>query len=181
VAETDRVIHGYATALFAVAQAEGRLEDVENELFQFSRTVQRESKLRDALTDPQLPADRKKALIQELLGSKASKPTVGLLAFLVEQGRAKDLPRIIEGLTEVAAERRRKAVAEVRTAVPLDAQRRARLGQALARASGKDVELRALVDEGVIGGVMARVGDQVFDGTIKRKLELAREQLGRAG
>jgi F-type H+-transporting ATPase subunit delta len=175
------MIQGYATALFAVAEAEGSLEEVEDDLFQFGRAIEREGRLREALTDPQLPADRKKAVIQDLLGGKANPHTVNLLGFLIEQGRAKDLPRIVQALMEMAAERRRRAVAEVRTAIPLDEQRRARLIEALGRASGKEVELRSLVDPAVIGGVVARVGDQVFDGTIRRKLELAREQLEMVG
>src|SRR5207244_8262582 len=109
--------------------------------------------------------ERKKALLQELLGARASAQTVGLLGFVVERGRAKDLGRIVEALAEEASERRRHALAEVRTAVPLDEDHRGRLTRALARATGKELELKVLVDPSVIGGVMARVGDQVFDGT----------------
>jgi F-type H+-transporting ATPase subunit delta len=61
--------------------------------------------------------------------------------------------------------------------VPLDEDRRRRLAEALGRATGKEVDLRVIVDESVIGGVYARVGDQVFDGTVRRRLELARERL----
>jgi F-type H+-transporting ATPase subunit delta len=177
VTDKDRLVRGYAQALFAVAEAEGTLETVEDELYRFGKAVEREAGLRDALVDPVLPADRKKALLQEILGERASPHTVGLLAFIVEQGRAKDLPRIAGALAEMAAERRRKAVAEVRSAVPFDASRRDRLAKALARATGKDVELKVLVDPSVIGGVVARVGDQVFDGTIRRRLRLARDRL----
>ena len=116
-------------------------------------------------------------MVQELLGGRASGHTVNLVEFLLEQGRAKDLARIVDAMTELAAERRRRAVAEVRTALPLDAERRSRLATALSEATGKDVELRTLVDPSVIGGVVARVGDVVFDGSVKRKLEMAREQL----
>jgi F-type H+-transporting ATPase subunit delta len=180
VAERDLLIRGYAQALFSVAEAEGNLEDVEDELFRFGKTVERESDLREALTDPGLPADRKKAVIRELLGAKASSQTVSLLTFVVEQGRGKDIPKITEALAELAARRRNRAVAEVRTAVPLDDDRRERLTDMLSRATGRDVELKTVVDPSVIGGVVARVDDLVFDGSIKRKLELAREQLARA-
>jgi len=71
-------------------------------------------------------------------------------------------------------------VAEVRSAVPLDEERRTKLAEALSKASGKDVELKVLVDPTLVGGVVARVGDQVFDGSIRRKLELARDQLAGA-
>jgi len=177
VAEREAAVRGYAQALFAVAEAEGQHEQVEDELFRFGKELERQADLREALIDPALPADRKKGMLQELLGQKASRHTVALLGFIVEQGRARELPSIIEALTEVAAERRRHAVAEVRVAVSLDEDHRRRLAEALAKATGKDVDLRVLVDPSILGGVVARVGDQVFDGSIKRKLEMAREQL----
>jgi F-type H+-transporting ATPase subunit delta len=176
----DRLVHGYAQALFAVAEAEGELEQVEDELYRFGKAMERSPELRDALTDSALPADRKRALLEELLGDKASPHTLNLLAFLVEQGRARDLPRIVAALAEVAAERRRKAVAEVRTAVPINQRQRKQLADALSKATGKDIELKVLVDPSVIGGVVARVGDEVFDGSVRRKLEIAREELTRS-
>ena len=175
----DGLIDGYAQALFAVAEAEGSLEAVTDEVFRFGKTMESESSLRSALTDPALPADRKRAVIEELLGDRASPHTLHLLTFLVEQGRARDLPRIVSALVELASERRRKALAEVRSAVPLDGDQRERLAAALSKATDRDVEVKVLVDPSVIGGVVSRVGDQVFDGTIRRKLEMAREQLVR--
>jgi F-type H+-transporting ATPase subunit delta len=178
VAERDQVIRGYAQALFAVAEAEGNLEDVEDELFRFGKIVEAQPELRESLSDPELPTDRKKSVIQELLGEKASAQTVSLLGFVVEQGRGKEIAKITEALAELAARRRRRAVAEVRTALPLDDERRERLVEALSKATGRDVELKAVVDPAVIGGVVARVGEQVFDGSIRRKIDMAREQLG---
>jgi F-type H+-transporting ATPase subunit delta len=179
VARTDALAKGYARAMLAIAEAEGTLADVEDELYAFGKAVETDPALREALTDPALPADRKKAVIEELLGSRASATTVRLLDFLIEQGRARDIPKIAEAVAAVAAERRHQALAEVRTAVPLDDERRARLAEALSHATGKEIELKVMVDPSVIGGVMARVGDEVFDGTLRRKLDLAREQLGR--
>jgi F-type H+-transporting ATPase subunit delta len=170
----DRLIRGYAQALFDVADAEGHLEAVEAELYRFARALDKEPRLQEALTDPQLPIDRKKAVLHELLDGRAQKHTVNLLGFLVEQGRARDLSRIAGAL---AAEGRHHALAEVRTAVALDARHRDRLARALSQATGRDVEMRVLVDPAVIGGVFARVGDLIFDGTIRRKLDLARQQL----
>ena len=173
----DEAIRGYAQALFAVAEAEGVLDAVEDELFRFARGVDQEPRLRDALTDLALPGQRKRALLEDILGDRASAHTVNLLTFVVEQGRARDLSAIVEQLVRLAAERRQRVVAEVRTAVPLDDSLRDRLAEALGRATGKQVEVKALVDPSVIGGVVARVGDQVIDGSLRRRLELAREQL----
>ena len=177
MARRDELIHGYAQALFSVSEAEGVLEDVEDELFRFARMVERQSKLREALTDLALPPERKRAMLTELLEEKTSPHTLNLLAFVVESGRARDLSAIVDRLVELAEERRESAVAEVRTAVPLTAERERRLASALSKATGKRVELRVLVDPDIVGGVVARVGDQVFDGSIRRKLELAKERM----
>jgi F-type H+-transporting ATPase subunit delta len=173
----SEAVRGYAQGLFSVAEAEGALDTVEDELFRFARTIEKEAELREALTDPALPPERKRAVLADVLGERTHPVTVNLLGFLVELGRARDLPAIVDQLVELAAERRRHVVAEVRTAVPLDAARRDRLAEALSKATGKDVEVRVVVDESVIGGVLARVGDQVIDGSVRRRLELARERL----
>jgi F-type H+-transporting ATPase subunit delta len=173
----DDTIRGYAQAIFSVAEAEGALADVEDELFRFARALDAEPRLREALTDIQLPAERKRAVLDELLGERATSQTRNLLGFIVEQGRARELSAIVEELARLAADRRQHAVAEVRTAVPLDEDQRRRLAEALSRASGKTVDVRVIVDESIIGGVVARVGDQVYDGSVQRRLELARTRL----
>ena len=177
MAGREDLIRGYAQALFAVAEAEGVLDQVGDELFQFARAVEEHGDLRDALADRSLPAEQKKAVLADVLGKRASDHTLHLLGFVMEAGRARDLGAIAGRLVELAAERRQQAVAEVRTAVPLADAQRKKLHKALEQATGKTLELRMLVDPSVIGGVMARVGDQVFDGTIRRRLELAREHV----
>ena len=176
----DQLIRGYAQALFAVAEAEGVLEQVEDELFRFASAMESHPKLRDALSSPRLPAERKRAVLSELLGKRASEHTLKLLAFVVEQGRARQLGPIARELVRLAAERRRREVAEVRAAVALTPEQERRLARALAQATDKDVELHVVVDPGVIGGVVARVGDRVFDGSIRRRLEMARQRLSQA-
>ena len=180
MADRDRAarVRGYAQALFAVAEAEGSLDAVEDELFAFAKAVQREARLRDALTDPALPAERKRAVVQDLLGERASPHTTNLIGFVIEQGRARELEKIIESLVDVAAERRQHKVAEVRSASPLSERQRRALEQALSRATGLSVEVKSVVDTSVIGGVVAVIGDEVFDGTVRTRLQQVRELLG---
>lgn len=180
MASGDPRIQGYAAALFEIARAEGALEQIEDELFRFARTLENESRLRDALVDPNLPGDHRANMIRELLGSKASPHTVNVIAFIVEQGRARDIGSIIDSLVELAARQRQQAVAEVRSPIPLDGQQRERLTQALRAATGKDVTLKVIVDPSVLGGLVARVGDTVFDASVRRRLELAKEHFGRS-
>ncbi len=170
-------VRGYAQAIFSIAEAEDALETVEDELFRFARTLESEGQLRESLTDPALPAERKKAVIQDILGERASPHTTSIVGFLVEQGKARELTAIVDELVALAAERRKAAVAEVRSAVELSEKQRKDLAAALEHATGKKVELKVVVDRSVVGGVVARVGDQVIDGSIRRRLELARERM----
>lgn len=173
------VARGYAQALFQIAKAEGALEQVEDELFRFARLLENENRLREALSDISMPPEHRAKMVEELLGKKASPHTVNLISFLVQQGRARDLPKIIDSLVQLAAEERERAVAEVRTAMPLDDEDRQKLKDAITRATGKNVDLKVIIDPEVIGGLLVRVGDQVFDGTVRRRLQMAKERIGR--
>ena len=172
----DRVV-GYANGILELARAEGEAERVENELFDIAQTLDKSAELRSSLTDPQLPIERKQAVIDELLGGRASSLTVGLIQFIVSQGRISELPDMARAVAERAAETRSKALAEVRSAIPLDANTVDRLAEALSKATGKNVEVKVIVDEAVIGGIVARIGDTVIDGSIARRVDSLRQAL----
>src|SRR3990172_7369874 len=106
VVTRDDLVRGYAEALFSVAEAEAALDAGEDELFRFARTLERSTELRQSLTDPALPPERRRAVIQDLLTERANPVTVNVLGFLVEQGRVRDLPAIVDLLAALAAERR---------------------------------------------------------------------------
>jgi F-type H+-transporting ATPase subunit delta len=167
----------YASAVFEVARAEGSLDEVEDELFRFARVLAGNDDLRQTLTDPSLPVERREAIVEDLLSNKASPLTTSLVSFLVGAGRARDLPEIIDRVVERAAQERRRVVAEVRSAMPLDESLRERLAQALSSNLGKDVEVKVVVDPSVMGGLSARVGDTIIDGTVRHRLDQLRERL----
>jgi F-type H+-transporting ATPase subunit delta len=172
----DRTL-AYAEALFAVARAEGTLGEVEDELFRFSQTLQGNDELRDALTDAGIPAARRQQIVEDLLGGNASPTTVALVSMVVGTGRARDLPAIIQRLVEMSAAEANKEVAEVRTAVPLTDDQRERLASALEDATGKQVEIKVVVDASVLGGIVAQVGDTVIDGSVRRRLDQLKNAL----
>lgn len=167
----------YAEALFEIAKAEGGLESVEDELFRFARTLEASDDLRMSLTDATIPVERRQQVVEELLGGKASPVTVALVSFVVGVGRSRNLPEIIDKLVARAAEERREAVAEIRTAFSLDDDHRQRLAEALGRTTGKRVSLKEVIDPTVLGGVIAIIGDTVIDGSIRHRLEQLRESL----
>jgi F-type H+-transporting ATPase subunit delta len=172
----DRTL-AYAEALFGVARAEGTLGDVEDELFRFSQTLQGNDDLRTALTDASIPAARRQQIVEDLLDGKASPTTVALVSMVVGTGRTRDLPGIISRLVQMSAAEANKEVAEVRSAVPLTDDQRTRLAKALGQATGKDVEVKVVVDPSVLGGIVAQVGDTVIDGSVRRRLDQLRNSL----
>jgi F-type H+-transporting ATPase subunit delta len=168
----------YATALVAVAEAEGDLAKVEDELFAFAKASEQNPALREALTDEALPVDNRHALVRDILGPRANKTTVSLISFVIESGRARDLSKIADAVVQLAASSREHAVAEIRSAVPLTDKQRERLEKALSRATGRTIEAKVVVDPTVIGGVIARVDDLVFDGSVSSRLADAKLALG---
>ena len=167
----------YARALLDIVSSEGHLDDIEDELFRFARIVEGNDDLRMTLANPGLPLDARAAIVDELLENRALPITKAIATFVVGAGRGHDLPAIVNRFVELAAQTREHAVAEVRSAVPLDDAQRRRIGDALSRATGKQVEVKVVVDESVLGGLVATIGDTVIDGTVRHRLDQLKEQI----
>ena len=170
-------VDAYADALLEVAKAEGVLEQVEDDLFRFARAFEGSDELRMALTDPALPADRRMAVVEDLMGGKALDASAALAAFVAGIGRASDLPAIVDRFVEKAAHARKRELAEVRSAIPLDDKQQTRLAAALSKATGKDVEVKVVLDPSVMGGLVATVGDIVIDGSVRHRLDQLKERI----
>jgi F-type H+-transporting ATPase subunit delta len=173
MADVDR-IDAYAEAMFDIARAEGTLAEVEDELFRFARALESSDELREALTDPHIPASRRQQIVEDLLGPRATGTTTALVSMVVGAGRARDLPQIIDKLVARSAAEANKAVAEVRSAIPLTDDQQNRLADAIHRTTGKAVEVKVVVDPSVLGGVVTTVGDTVIDGSVRSRLDQLR-------
>lgn len=176
MAEEDRV-NAYATALFEVARAEGSLERVEAELYQVARVIDGNDELRAKLTDQAIPVELRQGVVEELLEGRAQPVTKFLVSFVVGAGRARDLPKIIDRMVQRTAEDRAEAVADVRSAIPLDDDQQQRLAAALSARTGQKVQVLVSVDPSILGGIVATIGDTVIDGSVRRRLEQLRESL----
>jgi len=176
MAESERV-EAYAQAFFGVARAEQQGTAVEDDLFRFARAIEANDELRGALGDRNVPAERRIAVVEELMGGAAVPVSVGLVSMVVGADRAGELPAVVDRFLELSAEVRRHDVAEVRAAVPLDDGLRNRLASALSEATGKQIEVKVVVDPSVLGGVVARIGDTVIDGTVRHRLEQLKERI----
>lgn len=170
-------VEAYAKAMLEVGRASGQLAGIEDDLFRFARTFEGSDELRLALTDPQLPVERRVAVIDQLMDGKALQVSTALVTMVVAAGQAADLPAIVEQFVELAASERDNEVAEVRSAIPLDDKQITRLAEALGKATGKRVEVKVIIDPSVLGGLVARVGDTVIDGTVRHRIDEMKEQL----
>jgi F-type H+-transporting ATPase subunit delta len=177
MAVSDNRVDAYARAILDIAAVEGYSSETEDQLFRFARTLEANDNLRSALSDRTLPVDRRLAVVEELLAGKALPVTVAMVSMIVAVGRGNDLPAIVDRFVELSADERRHEVAEVRSAVALTDTQVQQLAAALSRATGKHVEVKTVVDPSVLGGVVARIGDTVIDGSVRRRLNQLEETI----
>ena len=167
-------------AVVAVAEAadkEGQLDELEDELFRFSRIVQGNPGLRSALSNQFVPAEARAGLVGELVEGKVSAPALRLITQAAAHPRGRSLDTALEDYANLAAELRERLVAEVHVAVPLTSEQRGRLAAALVAAYGHDVYLNVVVDPELIGGVTVRVGDELINGSVASRLAELRRNL----
>ena len=164
-------IEAYATALFEIAQADGTLALVEDELFRVARAFESNEQLRNTLSDSTIPADRRQQVAEQLLGTKASNTTTQLVSLVIGSGQVRDLPAIVDSLVKRASSEKQQEVAEVRSAVALSDDQKTRLTAALTKVTGKPVNLKVVIDPSVLGGLVAVVGDEVIDDTVRTRLD----------
>jgi F-type H+-transporting ATPase subunit delta len=174
---SDALIEGYSRALFEVARAEGTLDEFEDELFRFARSYESSDALRNALTDEHVPAEKRQAIVEDLLGGKATPTTIQLISMVVGSGRTRDIPAIVDSLVLRASNAKQLDVAEVRAAVALSSDQEARLKAALENATGKSLNLKVVVDPSVLGGIVASIGDTVIDDTVRTRIDQLKSRL----
>jgi F-type H+-transporting ATPase subunit delta len=165
----------YADAFLSLIRAEGSGNEVIDELFRISRTIEGNDELSRALSDARLPAERRQQIIEDLLGDRALPLTTTLVSLVVGNGRVRELPTIVDQLLEINAAKGEKVVAQVRSAVALTDDQTQRLAAALAKSTGKQVEIIVIVDPTVLGGIVTQIGDTVIDGSVRQRLSQLRE------
>ena len=165
----------YAQAMYSLIAAEGGSNEIQDELFRFSRILESNDELRQTLQDPHIPVERRIQIVEDLLGGRASGLTTGLVSLVVFNGRVRELPSMVERLLDLHAAGGDKVVAEVRSAVALTDDQKERLTAALKARTGKDVDIIVVIDLTVIGGVVTQIGDTVIDGSVRQRLSQLRE------
>lgn len=164
-------------ATAAGAEAETRLDEVEDELFRFGRIVAGEPELYAALASPALPDDRKRGVLDALLEDKASAAARRLITQAAVHPRGRNLEVNLADYARLTAEWRERLIALVRVATELTSRQRERLTSALTAIYGRGVHLNVVVDPEVVGGISVQIGDEFIDGSVASQLAALRRRL----
>ncbi len=168
----------YAQAAFDVAKQYGNLDDWETQLAQVSATVQN-PEVAEFLVHPSVPPEAKQAALRTMVPREDQKYIRNLMLLLLERDRLHQLPQIVEVFHEMVLQDRGIVIADVTTAVELDAAEAERVRERLTGMVGKEVQIRTHVAENIIGGIVIRMGDTLIDGSVQTQLKQLRQSMAR--
>lgn len=171
----DAVEQTGVNALLISASAAGELGEVEDELFRFGKVVAAEKALGGALGDTSVPVSRRAELVRELLAGRAKPVTVRLVEVALSGFGGRGFIASLDRLVELAADCQDRDLAYVTVARPLAEADEAALAAKLTELYGRDVSLKVTIDPAIIGGISVKVGSDLYDGTILRRLTEARK------
>lgn len=157
------------------ADKDDKLADVEDELFRFGQIVAGDNELAVTLSDPGAPVGRRVKLVEDLLEGKTQPATLRLVEVALTGFGGRSFEFSLTRLVELTAAKRDREIAYVTVAKPLDDADEQRLSAKLSDMYGRPVSLKIDVDPAVIGGVSVRVGSDLYDGTILRRLTEAKQ------
>jgi F-type H+-transporting ATPase subunit delta len=167
-------INEVAIRAAAIASPEA---DIEGELFQFSRTVAGNPELELALGSRRGDSTAKGALIDDLLGGRASAATTLIVASIVRQTGERRVRQLLTSAMTAVADQRDRKVATVVSATPLNTAQLERLGATLAKKYGTPVSLNTVIDPAVVGGIRIQIADDVIDASVSSRLADLRHRL----
>ena len=172
------IANRYARALADVITERGEMNQVVAELNGFASMMTGHDQLRDVFASPVLSADRKRAVLGELLSKMQLRPTSSnFLRLLLDNSRLHNLDQMMRALARELDSRTNIVSAEITTARDISQQEETMLADKLKAATGKQVRLQFRTDPGIIGGVVTRIGSVVYDGSIKSQLAQMKQRL----
>lgn len=167
----------YAQALYEEAASKDRVAQVDEDVLLIRQSLDGSRELVSFFESPVINRDKKEAIVRELFGERIQPLTLDFLRLLIEKGREDFFPEIVEAYQGLRDEQQGVVQVHARTAHPLGDEEKKALGQALVKRTGRKVRLTLSQDPSLIGGIIVRVGDTVYDGSVRNKLVNLREQL----
>ena len=161
----------YAIALADVAIEQGEALAVQEELLEWGVMINSNGRLKEAFSNPTVPYEQKRKLIQELISrTKIRQTTANFLQVLLRNQRLSEITEVNKWFGQILDERAGVVAAEITTARPVAQESIETLRKTLASISGKKVRLKFAIDEDLIGGLVARIGSTVYDGSVRNQL-----------
>ena len=168
----------YANALADIALAQGAAAPVAEQLGDFTSAYIGSSELRNFLESPAVTKEEKRGVADKISTRlSASKILRNFLLVIIDHQRMHQLPEILETFQNVLRERQGIAQAEIFSAIALDDTQKTEMKQTLERVTGKKIEAKFSLDPNLLGGALVRVGDTVYDGSLRNRLNGLRERL----
>jgi F-type H+-transporting ATPase subunit delta len=169
----------YAKALFDVAlQEKADLDRIDKDLSEITEILRENTELMRAVDWANVPDAARQAVMENVLDTiGVAAPVKKLLVLLTKQRKLVYLNDLAEAYRERLLTHHNIVRAEVTSAVPLSPEKTKALAESLSKVTGKTVELSTSVDAGLLGGVVAKIGSTVYDGSVKTQLEQLRKEL----
>ncbi len=173
---TGSVARRYAEALFGLAQERDLIELIQGELRQVAALLDASPDFTTVLNDRLVSPHDKKDLVGKAF-PKVHELVANLLDLLIDKRREEYIPEIIAVYGRLVDVHNNTIEVQVTSAVTLDHDEQTRLGKALERATGKRVRLRTDVDKQILGGLMVRIDDRLYDGSVRSRLDQLRREM----
>ena len=175
MARRETAARRYADAAFEIGRADGTLERWERDLQTLREALENEE-LRGLVQHPAIPFAEKEKVLRKVADGVAREP-LSLALLMVRRGRPGAIDAMVDRFQELVRRDRGISLAEVRTALPLDDEERSAIAKRLRALTGDRIEMNEVVDESLIGGVSVRIGDQLYDASVRSRLERLRARL----
>jgi F-type H+-transporting ATPase subunit delta len=176
MARRETAARRYAEAAFEIGRADRRLDAWERDLAAVA-AVLRNPELRRLLEHPAVAYADKERVLRRVVGEGVSELALNLVLLMIRRGRPGAIERMVEHFAELLRRERGIALAEVQSALPLAEEQRGAVGERLSQLTGAQIEMNEVVDESLIGGIAVRIGDTLYDGSVRNRLERLRARL----
>ena len=168
----------YANALADIALAQGAADPAAKQLHEIGAAYAQSAELRTFLASPAVSVEAKHAVIEKIAARVgASKIIRNLLFVLADHRRTNLIPEVIAAFHEVIRQRQGIAEAEISSAIELNAAQKKEMAATLARLTGKKIEAKYGLDPALLGGAVVRIGDTIYDGSLRGRLSEMRARL----
>ena len=173
------VARRYAQALYAQAEEAGVVEQVDADVEAIRQSLEDSRDLVLFFQSPAIARAKKTSVIEALFGDRVQPTTMQFLKLLVDKKREDIFPSIVDAYRALRDQQQNITEATVRTAQPLGSAEERQLREALEAMTGSRIRLQVRHDDSLMGGLLIRIGDTVYDGSVRHQLETLREQLER--